>query len=291
MKKIRILIIFITGLTIYTLLIANLTSYATKNTEPENKPFLSKNICFFIVDVSNSLESLKTLFIDPYRSYIENTETNDGFVFFEEELTIDRLFMLTSYELGRHKSEIVLYDVNNNKTIKKWNPPMKSISDLTYNKVNERFKKGTNLFLRHPLLLKDSSIIGGTCFSLVRINSNSEIDWVNNSYEAHHSVEQGPDGFIWICGRRNKTKLKNIIKDEDVDLILISTRHDSHGSMVLKALEAGKNVFVEKPLAVNQDELDAIKDFYNSDAKDKPLLMVGFNRRFSKYAKEKKTYG
>jgi predicted dehydrogenase len=61
---------------------------------------------------------------------------------------------------------------------------------------------------------------------------------------------------------------------------------------VLKALNAGKNVFVEKPLCIKEEERDAIKSFYNSQLtthnSQLPLLMVGFNRRFSKYAQEAK---
>ena len=86
------------------------------------------------------------------------------------------------------------------------------------------------------------------------------------------------------------TNLEEILKDEEVDLILIATRHDSHAELVLKGLEAGKHVFVEKPLCVNQEELEKIKEFYNNGNKNKPVLMVGFNRRFSKYCQEIKRH-
>ena len=82
------------------------------------------------------------------------------------------------------------------------------------------------------------------------------------------------------------TDYEKIINDEAVDLVMICTQHNSHAKLVLNALEAGKHVFVEKPLAVNQQELDAIKSFYdaqNENDKNVPLLMVGFNRRFSPY--------
>jgi prepilin-type processing-associated H-X9-DG protein len=76
------------------------------------------------------------------------------------------------------------------------------------------------------------------------------------------------------------TEFEKVLNDEEVDLVLISTRHRLHGQMVLEALKAGKNVFVEKPLTIYQDELTAIEGFYlrNNAA---PLLMTGFNRRFS----------
>jgi predicted dehydrogenase/threonine dehydrogenase-like Zn-dependent dehydrogenase len=86
------------------------------------------------------------------------------------------------------------------------------------------------------------------------------------------------------------TNYEDILKDKDVDLVLISTRHDSHAELSLKALQAGKNVFVEKPLATNQEDLDKIKAFYESDTPNKPVLFTGFNRRFSKYITEIKKH-
>lgn len=85
------------------------------------------------------------------------------------------------------------------------------------------------------------------------------------------------------------TNYDDVLTDESIDLVFISTRHDSHANLVLQALKAGKHVFVEKPLATNLDELKEIEDFYQN-ATTKPLLMVGFNRRFSKYSKEIKTH-
>lgn len=79
------------------------------------------------------------------------------------------------------------------------------------------------------------------------------------------------------------TNYDDVLNDKDIDLVLIATRHDSHAALTLKALNAGKNVFVEKPLATTQEELNLIKSFYDSDIKNKPMLFVGFNRRFSKY--------
>jgi predicted dehydrogenase len=60
---------------------------------------------------------------------------------------------------------------------------------------------------------------------------------------------------------------------------LIATRHNLHAQMTLQALRAGKNVFVEMPLALTQEELAQIEAFY--EGRDEPLLMTGFNRRFS----------
>ena len=81
------------------------------------------------------------------------------------------------------------------------------------------------------------------------------------------------------------TSLDDIIASKDIDAVLIGTRHDTHSEIVLKCLEAGKHVFVEKPLAIQWDALNRIKDYYENiaDEKNIPLLLTGFNRRFSPF--------
>jgi predicted dehydrogenase/threonine dehydrogenase-like Zn-dependent dehydrogenase len=76
------------------------------------------------------------------------------------------------------------------------------------------------------------------------------------------------------------TDFSAVLDDPDVDLVIIATRHNLHGSMVLQALRAGKHVFVEKPLAIKADELDAIEEFFKG-RQSGPIIMTGFNRRFS----------
>ncbi len=76
---------------------------------------------------------------------------------------------------------------------------------------------------------------------------------------------------------------KDILSDSGVDMVLIATRHNLHASMVIDALEAGKHVFVEKPLALNQNELQHIIEAHKKSQK---TLTVGFNRRFSPHVKK-----
>lgn len=80
------------------------------------------------------------------------------------------------------------------------------------------------------------------------------------------------------------TDFAAVLADKSVDAVMIATRHHQHGDMVLRALQAGKHVFVEKPLCLTPAELDAIAAFYGDDTGGKPLLLTGFNRRFSRYA-------
>ena len=72
---------------------------------------------------------------------------------------------------------------------------------------------------------------------------------------------------------------------QEVDLVVIATRHDTHAQFVLRALAAGKNVFVEKPLALTDAEIDSIEAaLYRSDHPQSRMLMIGFNRRFAPLA-------
>ncbi|MFO7735892.1 MAG: bi-domain-containing oxidoreductase [bacterium] len=81
-----------------------------------------------------------------------------------------------------------------------------------------------------------------------------------------------------VCG-----SMEEMIEKGEVDAIVISTRHSLHAQQVVKALEAGIHVFVEKPLALNQAELTDVKKAINSsDA----VLQVGYNRRFSPMSKK-----
>lgn len=74
-----------------------------------------------------------------------------------------------------------------------------------------------------------------------------------------------------------------ILKDQDVSTVLITTRHNLHAPMTVEALRAGKHVFVEKPLALNRTQLEDIVNAYNEQG-GKYSVVVGFNRRFSPLA-------
>ena len=75
------------------------------------------------------------------------------------------------------------------------------------------------------------------------------------------------------------TSADAVLHDESLDAIFIVTRHHTHADLVCRALQAGKAVFVEKPLALTLDELRRIAETADSTGNDR--LMVGFNRRFA----------
>jgi len=68
--------------------------------------------------------------------------------------------------------------------------------------------------------------------------------------------------------------------------VFIATRHDLHANLVIAALQAGKHVFVEKPLCINAEQLEMIRACVADLGESCPLLMVGFNRRFTPAAQE-----
>ncbi|MBA7682310.1 Inositol 2-dehydrogenase/D-chiro-inositol 3-dehydrogenase [subsurface metagenome] len=74
------------------------------------------------------------------------------------------------------------------------------------------------------------------------------------------------------------TDYKEVLKDEEVDMVLIATRHNLHAPMAMEAAKAGKTIFLEKPLALNQEELNELVTVLQQT---QVPFMVGFNRRFS----------
>ena len=83
---------------------------------------------------------------------------------------------------------------------------------------------------------------------------------------------------------KSTSDYKSIINDPAIDLVMITTRHNEHAHMVVESLKAGKHVFVEKPLALNRQELDDILAVYDGSK----TLTVGFNRRFSPHMQKVK---
>jgi predicted dehydrogenase/threonine dehydrogenase-like Zn-dependent dehydrogenase len=116
-----------------------------------------------------------------------------------------------------------------------------------------------------PVLKKTPSV------ELVSISSASGLhaDFASKKY-----------GFKYSAASENE-----ILSDPQVNTICILTRHHLHAEQVLRGLQAGKNVFCEKPLAISPDQLDQIKQQILSN-ETSPLLMVGFNRRFAPLTKK-----
>ncbi|MGR3318995.1 MAG: bi-domain-containing oxidoreductase [Candidatus Anammoxibacter sp.] len=83
------------------------------------------------------------------------------------------------------------------------------------------------------------------------------------------------------------TDYHEILNDSEIDIVIIGTRHGLHSKIVVDALNQGKDVFVEKPLAIHEEELDKVIDAWQNS---KQRLMVGFNRRFSPFTVKVKEF-
>jgi predicted dehydrogenase len=82
------------------------------------------------------------------------------------------------------------------------------------------------------------------------------------------------------------TDTRSLLADPTINAVAIATRHDGHARLVCDAFRAGKHVFVEKPLAINLDELEQISEVVDEASGSTRLLMVGFNRRFAPHVKK-----
>jgi predicted dehydrogenase len=97
------------------------------------------------------------------------------------------------------------------------------------------------------------------------------------SRSGHNAMSSGKRFGAEYCS----TDYREVLYDDQVDVVIIATRHDKHASIALEALKAGKHVLVEKPLALDEQELIDIEEFFAKGPDPKPLLLTGFNRRFS----------
>jgi len=89
-------------------------------------------------------------------------------------------------------------------------------------------------------------------------------------------------GFAFCTNDEEK-----IYSDPSINTVVIATRHHRHAQQLIRALESGKHVFCEKPLCLNEDELQEIRDVYSRASFH---LMVGFNRRFAPMAVRMKAF-
>jgi predicted dehydrogenase/threonine dehydrogenase-like Zn-dependent dehydrogenase len=135
---------------------------------------------------------------------------------------------------------------------------------------------------------KDSNRLGvgfvgagnyATANLLPHLKSNNAVQLVGVASATGVSSKQKAEKFgFGYCA----TEIGPLLEDAAVDAIFIGTRHGTHADLTLQALNAGKHVFVEKPMVVNEEQLDAVIASYEQANATKPTgLMVGLNRRFA----------
>lgn len=84
------------------------------------------------------------------------------------------------------------------------------------------------------------------------------------------------------------TNFEDILSEDSVNAVLITTRHDLHAKMAIQALRANKHVLLEKPLAMTREDFKLVKDYFSSK-ESSGILLTGFNRRFSTYMQKIKS--
>jgi predicted dehydrogenase len=93
-------------------------------------------------------------------------------------------------------------------------------------------------------------------------------------------------------GFSNAQAPSELLDNPNVDAVFILTRHNSHAAYVQSALERGKCVFVEKPLAIDREQLEMVRTAYAKGMAEKgsAFLMVGYNRRFAPFTEKVKSF-
>lgn len=123
---------------------------------------------------------------------------------------------------------------------------------------------GTGSFAR-AYRLPNLSKIPGYSIRAIASASGSNAKQIARQYEVEYAV----------------TDYKEILKDPEIDAVLIATRHNLHAPMALEAAKAGKDILLEKPMAINYEELEELKRAVTDTG---VTFAVGFNRRYSPLA-------
>ncbi len=114
-------------------------------------------------------------------------------------------------------------------------------------------------------------------FLLPTLKEQAKLIAVANESGASSEEAKTKFGFV-----RATTSANEIIASSDINTIFIATRHNNHSELITKALEAGKNVFCEKPMALDlQGAMSVAQAFEKNSQKNGAKFLIGFNRRFS----------
>lgn len=146
---------------------------------------------------------------------------------------------------------------------------MKEERRVDFPSIVNRQSKIVNLGVLGAGLFANSTLL-----PILKNNKDFQLVGIASSGGLHAQHSGRKFGFQYATSSEDE-----IIDDPKVNTVAILTRHDTHADLVVKALKAGKHVFVEKPLAINSAQLSVIsKQLKNSS---QSFLLVGFNRRFA----------
>ncbi len=132
-------------------------------------------------------------------------------------------------------------------------------------------------------LLGAGSFATGTLLPAMKKVAGAKLIGVCAASGSHSRHAAGKFGFQYCA-----TSDDEIITDPDINTVAIATRHNLHAAQVISSINAGKNIFCEKPLCLTEVELHEIVRIYSSS--QKPVLMVDFNRRFAPMALRLKAF-
>jgi len=164
---------------------------------------------------------------------------------------------------------------------------MNSVAILLQYKPEEEIKRKLNIVIKNKSTKKNVinvGVIGVGNFTrnyhipnLNRINGFKIRSLASASgINAASSAKLYPVDYI-------TTDYKEILQDPEIDLVLIATRHNTHAQIAIEAAKSGKHIFVEKPVVMNFDELESLK---NAIMENGIHFMAGYNRRFSPISKK-----
>ena len=123
-------------------------------------------------------------------------------------------------------------------------------------------------------------------FLLPTLKENAKLIAVANQSGASAEDAVSKFGF-----QRSSTSAQDIIEASDINTVFIATRHGEHAEIAAAALRAGKNVFVEKPMALNKEQLALVAAAYHTAQNQHGVkFMTGFNRRFAPLVRKMKSY-
>ncbi len=111
------------------------------------------------------------------------------------------------------------------------------------------------------------------------VKTGARLKWVATSKGFSGAIAAGKFGI-----EQSTTESRRVIDDPEVNAVVIATRHGTHADLVARALDAGKSVFVEKPLCLTVEELARVEQAHDRAGRasaSRPILMVGYNRRFA----------
>ena len=168
-------------------------------------------------------------------------------------------------------------------------------SIIEYPDIPLRTKAKEEVTYNHRTMPADNTvrwgIIGAGNFSKMTLLPNLKSIGVYIKYIVSKNGLSGTNLANKFGIPHSVTDFELILKDPEVTLVLVTTRHHLHAPIILECLEKGKSVFVEKPLSISDKELDDVTEKYhkliasNQDA----ILSVGFNRRFAPLSSRMKT--